>query len=151
MVSYTMNIRMTLNKKIIALVAGIGFVGYIGLAKVVNAESNAESKTLKEWGVPNVKGLNLNPRVEWVDCSDKLSGKETKLEWYLVNGEIIGIYSFNVKEEKLEFAVVYDKDMKDQLDFFFIDYEGKGIFTKTDSSTGPKVPDWVIDRATNKE
>ena len=52
-----------------------------------------------------------------VVCSDKFSGKETKLEWYLVNKEIIGIYSFNVKNEELESAVVYDKDMKDQLDF----------------------------------
>ena len=48
-----------------------------------------ESKTLKEWGVPSIKGLNLGPGVEWVDCSDKFSGKETKLEWYLVNGKII--------------------------------------------------------------
>jgi hypothetical protein len=48
-----------------------------------------ESKTLKEWSVPSVKGLNLDPGVERMDCSDKFSGKETKLEWYLVNGEII--------------------------------------------------------------
>jgi len=39
-----------------------------------------ESKTLKERGVPSVKGLNNTPGVEWADCSDKLSGKETKLE-----------------------------------------------------------------------
>ncbi len=41
--------------------------------------------------------------------------------------------------------------MKDQLDFLFIDYEGKGIFTKVDSSKVPKVPDWVMGRATNNE
>ncbi len=56
-----------------------------------------------------------------------------------------------VKDEKLKFAVVYDKDMKDQLDFLFIDYEGNGIFTKVDSSKVPKVPDRVIDRATNND
>jgi hypothetical protein len=72
-----------------------------------------ESKTLKEWGAPSVKGPNLDPGVEWVVYSDKFSGEQTKLEWYLVNEEIIGIYSFNVKNEELEFTVVYDKDMKD--------------------------------------
>ncbi len=46
-------------------------------------------KTLKKCGIPSIKGLNLDPGVEWLDYSDKLSGKETKLEWYLVNGEII--------------------------------------------------------------
>jgi hypothetical protein len=48
-----------------------------------------ESKMLKEWDIPNVKGLNLDPGIERIDCSDKFSGKETKLEWYLVNWEII--------------------------------------------------------------
>ena len=48
-----------------------------------------ELKTLTEWGIPSVKGLNLDPGVERIDCSDKFSGKETKLEWYLVNVEII--------------------------------------------------------------
>lgn len=34
---------------------------------------------------------------------------------------------------------------------FFIDYEGKGIFTKADLPTGAKIPDGVINRATNKK
>jgi hypothetical protein len=38
-----------------------------------------ESKMLKEWGIPSVKGLNLDPGVERIGCSDKFSGKETKL------------------------------------------------------------------------
>lgn len=139
---------MTFNNKVTAFLVGLVIIGASAFIKPIYA---GESKTLKEWGVPSVKGLNLTPRVEWVDCSDKFSGKETKLEWYLVNGEIVGIYSFNVKDEELEFAVVYDKDMKDQLDFFFIDNEGKGIFTKTDLPTGTKMPDWVINKAANNK
>ncbi len=139
---------MTFNNKATSFFVGLGIIGALAFIKPAYAE---ESKTLKEWGVPSVKALNLDPGIEWVDCSDKLPRKETKLEWYLVNGKIIGIYSFKVKDKELEFAVVYDKDMKDQLNFLFIDYEGKGIFTKVDSSIVPKVPDWVIDRVTNND
>ena len=41
--------------------------------------------------------------------------------------------------------------MKDQLDFFFIDNEGKGIFTKTNLPTSTKMPDWVTNRAANNK
>jgi hypothetical protein len=45
------------------------------------------------------------------------------------------IYSVSVKGKKMEYDVCYEKDMKDPLDLFLIDYEGKGIFTKFDTTT----------------
>ena len=48
----------------------------------------------------------------------------------------------------MEYAVCYEKDMKDPLDLFSIDYEVKDIFTKFDTDNNAKVPDWVIDRST---
>ncbi len=68
---------MTFNIKVTAFFVGLGIIGTSAFIKPTYAE---ESKTLKEWGVPSIEGLNLGPGVEWVDCSDKLSGKETKLE-----------------------------------------------------------------------
>ena len=38
---------------------------------------------------PSAIGLNLDLGAEWLNCSDKFSGKEIKLEWHIVNGGII--------------------------------------------------------------
>jgi hypothetical protein len=58
---------MILNKKITAFFIGLGIVGSMGLACVVNAES----KTLKEWGVPSVEGRDTAGPSKWYDNSEK--------------------------------------------------------------------------------
>ncbi len=77
---------MAFNIKVTAFFVGLGIIGTSAFIKPTYAE---ESKTLKEWGVPSVKGLDPSSREEWVDCSDKLPGEETKLEWYFVRGDSV--------------------------------------------------------------
>lgn len=139
---------MKLNKELISMILVIGLIGYIGLAKVSNAESNKKARTLQEWGVPSIEGLDTIKTL-WKDCTDKLPGKETKYGYYKVDKELVATYSINVNGKDLIFAVSYDKDLREPLDLCLTDKNGDKLFSNTDIYKKIIAPQWVIDKALN--
>ena len=126
---------MTINKKVASLFCGLGVVASLGLAKVVKAESN----NLKDYDVPSVEGLTPY-KTKWLDKTDKIDGKETKLEYYKVNGDLIAIYSIDGKQ----YSVGLDHDWKRPIDVSLIDHEGNGQYEPFAEGKPFYAPDWVV-------
>ena len=111
----------------LAMISVIGFVEYIGLAEI----ANAESKTLREWGVPSYYGCPLGGRIEWRDATDVITGAETKLEWYKIKKTLVGVYSITINYRKLEYFVVMAKNVNKPEKFEgFVDLHGNSMFTR---------------------
>jgi len=126
---------------LLTIILVIGFVGYKRLAEA----ANAESKTLREWGVPNYYGCPLGGYIEWRDATDVITGAETKLEWYKIKKILVGVYSIAINYRKLEYFVVMVKNENKPKTFEgFVDLQGNGIFTRDYDGIIEKVPDWVM-------
>ncbi len=125
----------------LTMILVIGFVGYIALAEA----ANAESKTLREWGVPNYYGCPLDGYIEWRDATDVITGAETKLEWFKVKKTLVGVYSITINYRKLEYYVVMVDNVNNPKAYEgFVDLHGKGMFTRDYDGKNEKVPDWVM-------
>ncbi len=134
---------MNMIKRVIllAMILVIGFVENIGFAEI----ANAESKTLREWGVPSYYGCPLGERIEWRDATDVITGEETKLEWYKIKKTLVGVYSITINYRKLEyFVVMVDNVNKPETCEGFVALHGKGMYTRDYDGKIEKVPDWVM-------
>jgi len=104
------------------------------VAKIAYQKTN-----LSSYGVPDVAGLKPY-HTKWLDKTDKIAGKETRLDMYQVGVAVVGRYSVG---ERL-FGILYDPDGRPPLEFAFVDKQGKGVFEPHNLKEEIVVPDWVV-------
>jgi len=97
---------------------------------------------LPDYGIPDTRGL-IPFRTKYLDKSSFIPGRETRLDFYNIDGKMVGVYRLNEPDSK-PFAVILDNDWESPLDLTLIDNTGTGYFIPFSMSDPTSVPDWVI-------
>ncbi len=100
---------------------------------------NQPTNNLGSYGIPNVDGMRPF-KTNRMDLTDKISGKETLIEMYQIDGAFLAFYSIGGKK----YSVAFDKDRKKPMDVSVMDFNGDGDFSPVPSNKSTAIPDWVI-------
>ncbi len=126
---------MTINRLLAGVMGGV-MLGYIGLAKIANAEEyKAEG-----WKTPDVSSAEYVGNAHR-DLTKRIRGKETEFEIYK-NPD--GSYFNKLKIKGNTFCYVVDTDGKLPMEYNLIDSEGDGLFELKTETDYKKIPEWVL-------
>ncbi len=123
-------------------VVAIAFKGVFAAASVGLFSIGAAADNLTEFGVPSVERLTPY-RTRFLDKTDKIPGRESRIDFYKAEGKLVVLYSIRGKPNST-YAVAVDNDFKVPIDQVYIDYNGKGAFEPISGSNRFTAPDWVI-------